>query len=339
MPKVSVLIPIYNSGGYIREAIQSILNQSFSDFEVIIVNDGSTDNSISEIKKFHDKRIKLYNYKKNRGLTLARNSSLDFANGEYVAWLDADDMSHPKRLETQINFLDSHRDVAVCGTWVHVFGGSTSSTWKFPVDHSDIFSGFLFNNRMAMSSVVHRNFSYIPYHFNETYTPAIDYEIWSRIGKKMKLHNLPQILTFYRLHDKQISNKEKPSELGSAWTVQANFLKKLGIDFSEQEKSIHLKLGLEFTEDRIREINAFDVDNWMERIFRANMERVVFEENSLRKTLGEKWFNVCQAQLRSRPKPSIKSSFFMQGLHYKKRNIHRLFILAQNIKIILRNQI
>ncbi len=119
-PKVSVIMSVYNGDKYLREAIESILNQTFTDFEFIIVNDGSTDNSLEIIESYDDERIKTINNKKNIGLTKSLNKALKFAKGKYIARQDADDVSLPNRFEKQVEYLDSHPEVALVGTSVYL---------------------------------------------------------------------------------------------------------------------------------------------------------------------------------------------------------------------------
>ena len=119
--KVTVAIPVYNDEKYLREAIDSILNQTYKDFILLIINDGSTDNSEDIIASYTDKRIKLINHSCNMGRPAARNTALDAADTEYLAWMDADDISLPDRLQKQIAFLDSHPKISVCGSRVRYF--------------------------------------------------------------------------------------------------------------------------------------------------------------------------------------------------------------------------
>jgi len=111
MPKVSVIIPSYNHGKYISEAIQSVLDQTFKDFEILITDDGSTDNTIKKIKQFKDSRIKLFCFKKNQGAAIATNNNLKHSKGKYIAMLNSDDVYMPNKLEEQVHFLDLHNKI------------------------------------------------------------------------------------------------------------------------------------------------------------------------------------------------------------------------------------
>ena len=121
-PKVTILMPAYNASLYIKESIESMLNQSFSDFELLIINDGSKDNTSEVVKSIVDERIRLVENEQNLGLANTLNKGMKLAKGEYLARMDADDLSTPNRLQTQVDYLDSHPDVILCSMAMHQFG-------------------------------------------------------------------------------------------------------------------------------------------------------------------------------------------------------------------------
>ena len=122
MPKVTVLMPVYNARFYLSKAISSIINQTFKDFEFLIFNDGSTDNSADIIYSYNDRRIRFFNSEQNFGYVYHLNYGIEIAKGEYIARMDADDISFPTRLEKQVAFMDKNPEVGVCGTWFKIYG-------------------------------------------------------------------------------------------------------------------------------------------------------------------------------------------------------------------------
>jgi glycosyltransferase involved in cell wall biosynthesis len=116
-PKISVVMPVYNGKEYLALAVESILRQTFADFEFIIINDGSTDNSADIAASYEDPRIKLLHNDKNLGLIPSFNRGLENSRGEYIARMDADDIAFPDRFKKQVAFLDDHPDIALCGSW------------------------------------------------------------------------------------------------------------------------------------------------------------------------------------------------------------------------------
>ena len=118
MPKITVLMPVYNGEKYLRESVDSILNQTFTDFELLIINDGSTDSSMEILNSYSDSRIRIVTNEVNLRLIKTLNKGIDLATGEYIARMDCDDIADPKRLEIQLQYMEKHPDVAVCGTGV-----------------------------------------------------------------------------------------------------------------------------------------------------------------------------------------------------------------------------
>ncbi len=129
-PKVTVLMPVYNAEKYLKTAIESILKQTFSDFELLIINDGSTDGSEEIIRSFNDKRIRLFNNEQNLGIIKTLNKGLNLAKGEYIIRMDADDISLPDRLELQVKYMEENPGIGISGTQARIFGDTKKFTIK-----------------------------------------------------------------------------------------------------------------------------------------------------------------------------------------------------------------
>jgi glycosyltransferase involved in cell wall biosynthesis len=207
-PKISVIMSIYNGEKYLREAIESILNQTFTDFEFIIVNDGSTDNSLEIIQSYDDKRIKIINNEKNIGLTKSLNKAIKQARGEYIARQDADDISLPNRFEEQLKYFEEHPEVALLGTSVYLIDENGKILGKHIVlakpGIKDLFNGNQFNHGSVMfkKDVADDSGGY-----NELFRYVQDYELWLRIAKYYEVRNLTQILYKLRSHDENVGLK------------------------------------------------------------------------------------------------------------------------------------
>lgn len=197
-------MPVYNADLFVREAIESILSQTWSDFEFLIINDGSTDSSRKIISSFNDPRIRLIDNPSNMGLTKSLNKGLKLAKGEYIARQDADDISYPKRLERQVQFLDTNSDVALLGTQALAINekGRPHQTnfLRIPVGMPAIRWYLMFQNAFVHSSVMFRRS--IVWEklggYDESFERAQDYELWSRIARSFKVENLPDILLYHR---------------------------------------------------------------------------------------------------------------------------------------------
>lgn len=212
MIKLSVIMSVYNGEQYLAEALDSILNQSFGDFELILIDDASTDQSQRIIEKYciQDSRIiPIYN-QNNVGLTTNLNAGIRKSRGELIARMDADDIAFPLRFETQINYLESHPGVDLVGSAAVVIDGHGQelSLRSMPEIHNDIISMLPKANPITHPTVMFRKdrFERIDF-YNENYRIIQDYEMWFRAaGKGLKFHNLPESLLAYRV-DKNYINR------------------------------------------------------------------------------------------------------------------------------------
>ena len=214
-PVISVLMAIYNGERFAKEAIESILDQTFTDFELILIDDCSTDNTLQIMKQYDDPRIVIIENERNLGLAKSLNRGLDVARGKYIARMDADDISIPDRFSKQIDFLEKHFDIDVCGSWIKsidingnsiIFGES-----KFPLSSNMINCYLLFDNPIAHPTVMFRKriFQKID-KFNPEFIVAQDYDLWTRTIEHFKISNIPEFLLNYRRHGGSISyNREK----------------------------------------------------------------------------------------------------------------------------------
>lgn len=216
-PIVSVVMAVYNERPYLEEAVWSILNQTFGDFEFIIVNDGSTDGSKEVLERFagQDDRVLLF-HQENRGLIPSLNRALHEAQGAYVARMDGDDISRPKRLEKQVRFLDSSPEIGIVGTQVDRIGGDGESNgeWRLPTDPDLIAWQLLFHNRLCHPSVMIRHSlleklgGYASWAVH-----AEDYELWTRAVLESRLANLPHKLHKLRRHGDSITATKRLEQL------------------------------------------------------------------------------------------------------------------------------
>ncbi len=202
-PKVTVLMPVYNAEKYLREAIGSILSQTWSDFEFLIINDGSTDHSREIIRSFDDRRIRLVDNPSNIGVTKSLNRGLQMARGEFIARQDADDISYPDRLARQMIFLNQNQDVVLLGTRaraINADGKPLNIIFRFPVGSLAIRWYLMFENPFIHSSVVFQRRVICEKlgGYNETFLRTQDFELWSRLGRNYNVDNLPNILVDHR---------------------------------------------------------------------------------------------------------------------------------------------
>ena len=235
-PRISVVMPAYNSEKYISEAIESILNQTFTDFEFIILNDGSTDNTAKIISEYagKDKRIKFVNNEQNKGLVGVLNEGLDLANGEYIARMDSDDISLPMRFEKQIKYMDEHPECSVLGAWFERFGNAHGVV-RHPTRIKIL--NILADQHVGHPTVFMRKSVLDTYGFryDNNYKWCEDFELWSRMVFITEIHNLPEILLRYRVADANIGVVHGAEQYKTAQRVKHNILKMLTDDVEKQQ--------------------------------------------------------------------------------------------------------
>lgn len=207
-PFISVILPVYNAQPFLKEAIESILNQSYSNFEFIIINDGSTDDSEKTILQFNDSRIKYY-YQQNKGLGATLNIALSLCAGKYIARQDQDDVSYPDRFKKQIEFLEKNPTTVLLGTRAKILiENTTEIKYHNHATHSaDLKFDLLFDNPFVHSSVMFKK-SIIDEVGIYTIDRNLyeDYDLWSRMALNGEVANLPDILLDYRHHAKGLSS-------------------------------------------------------------------------------------------------------------------------------------
>ncbi len=235
LPLISVLMSVYNGEKYLRKSINSILNQTFTNFEFIIINDGSTDNTANILKSIQDPRIKVIN-QENKGLPISLNNGIKVSRGKYIARMDADDISLPERLFLQVDFLENHCDYMMVGTNVYVIDDNDIVIFKMahPSDDLGIKWLCLFDSPFVHSSVMIRkeiinkanNYREEQNYFVE------DYDLWSRIVYDGKVANLKEIVHLYRYNPKGISFTKREIQKRQALQISANNISRLINDSS-----------------------------------------------------------------------------------------------------------
>jgi len=206
-PRVSIIMAVYNGQEYLNIAIDSILGQTFKDFELLIIDDGSRDDSADIIKGYGDPRVK-YVYQDNQGLAGALNTGLRHAAGEYVARMDCDDISYPERLQLQVEYLDKHRTVALLGTCFDLIDldGRIIDRSYHLTRNQDIYDEFLVRNPFGHGTIMVRRSILEKVGVYDREHPIEDYELWWRIARKFETANLPEFLYGWRVNPEGISH-------------------------------------------------------------------------------------------------------------------------------------
>lgn len=290
-PKVTVLMPVYNAEKYVGEAIQSILNQTFTDFEFLIINDGSTDSSLDIILSYTDSRIKVFNSNLNYGHVYHLNCGIEIAKGEYIARMDADDISLLNRLEKQVAFMDENPDIGVCGTWYEIIGGQDSV--KHSIDDVNIRLDLLTHSALGHPTVILRTQILIQFNlrYDPLWVPAEDYWFWIELSRHCKLANLPHILLQYRTHHAQISSRCRHDQRQKVELIRNRQIEiLLNRKLTAEEKNYHRLLLQE------QEINDIDIDIdyfvnlkfWVNTLVAANLSSERYSSTKISSILTSK---------------------------------------------------
>lgn len=250
--RVSVILPVYNAQSTLQEAIDSILSQSFRDFELIIINDGSTDNSEKIIKNYSDSRIVYINNITNKGLIFSLNEGLRISSGDYIARMDADDISVKERFQKQVDYLDKNPECIVCGSQIEFFGNISQlqikrkyfENSKSCKDFLLMYPCFAHPAVMMRGSIIrNKNIKY-----NADYKNVEDYKLWIDLSNLGDFHNLSDILLFYRISNTQITSKGNVLQTENAIRCRREYAKKYcSID-------LPLKIDLKFLKESHSEL-------------------------------------------------------------------------------------
>lgn len=239
MPKISILIPTYNSKeDWLKDAINSILNQTFQDFEIIVLDDGSEYSPKEIINSFDDNRIKFYINEKNLGVGKTRNKLLELAIGEYIAFQDSDDISLPTRLEKQVKFLDENPDFSGVSAWVETFPSKKILKSKPEPKIIDFIGGCEFYQPCSMLRT--SDFKKYNLKYNDTLSTSEDYDLWSRCIEKIKLYNIQEVLLQYRRNPNSLVHTKKKEIAETDLIIKQRLLDKLTDDKNLQKKIIKI---------------------------------------------------------------------------------------------------
>lgn len=248
MPKVSIVMNSYNHGKYVAEAIQSILDQTYQDFEIVITDDGSTDGTVTEIKKFTDPRIKLFCFENNRGACVAKRKCLDEAKGEFIAVLNSDDMFLPDKLEKQVKFLDQHQNIGAVFSYAQIIDEEGNEFTNENHFYFNIFKQpnrtrfewlnrfFYEGNCLCHPSVLIRRECYDSLgYYDSRYAQLPDLDFWIRLCMKYNIHIMPEDLIRFRIRDNDlnVSGSGIESKIRHLWEsvhVLRNYLNIVDVD-------------------------------------------------------------------------------------------------------------
>ena len=315
-PLVTVFMPVHNRASLVRPAIESVLAQTFTDFELLVIDDGSTDESLEVVRSVRDARLRLVVQESNRGTPKTRNHGLDLARGRYLALLDSDDVALPRRLERQVRFLDARPDIAAVGSWaigVSRAAGRARTLLVRVTEPRAIRARIPFvscfkNPTMMVRTEVLRGFRY-----REEFSVCQDIDVWARMSTRHALANLPAFLVRYRGGGGSHADLERTRRMRIL--VIRDCLDQMDLSYSSDDLDRHERLrntrGLRPNAEFLH-----DTRDWLEELVSANRRAHAYPEPQFAEAAAERWMLVCLAALRARvvpPKLSSRSPLGGQG--------------------------
>lgn len=295
-PIISVVMPVRNGERYIRNALDSLKRQTFRDFETIIINDDSSDNTVPIIVSYKDKSIRLIHNNSQLGLAKTRQKGIEHVKGQYVAFLDSDDIAMQDRLSRQVDFLEKHGDISLVGSWVSIIdedGEETGKTWKHASSPNIISPILLFRNCISQSSVTMRRSCFQHFKFRDAYWAAPDYDLWTLLARKYKLANIPDILVQYRIYSSNMSGRQSEEIVDCIDRIMKENITHFGINPTEEELRIHR--SLEPCEETVSLGHLRKIRIWLEKLSYGNRKSKRYDNGVFEELLRDYWFKVCCA--------------------------------------------
>lgn len=306
-PSVTILMAVHNGERYLRQAMDSILSQTWTDFEFLIIDDGSHDRSVDIITAYHDPRIRLIHNTTNMGLAVSLNRGLACARGTYIVRMDSDDISMPQRIEQQVAYMECHPDVGICGCRVQTITteGTKQAVWNYPTDPDRITSTLLFHSVIVHPSVIMRReiLRQAGLCYNATYARAQDYDLWARASQHMCLANMADILLHYRVYPFQERKGYREEQQVWANRVRQFQIERTGLCPTQEELATHAALSTwkqagslwAFQPERAFVMRA---ESWLCKLLAANRKHQTYPEPAFSQVLAETWFGVCATSTR-----------------------------------------
>lgn len=281
-PVISVIMPVFNCVTYIEEAVNSILNQTFADFELIIIDDASTDGTAAILKKFTDLRIKLVLKQVNQGVSAATNDGFRLAQGKYIARMDGDDIAVKERLEKQVKVLENNPNVFICSNWIRFFGEADAIV-KYKEKHNEIIAELLIYCSICMCSAMFRRKELSGYFYDENKKSGEDYDFWTKVAWLGEMYNIQEVLLLYRVHDNQASKIHKQQQILDDIEIRLSLFKKINYDRIKYSGHLISKMLLLNEFISVKELELFL--SWIKELAFLNRNSKMYPQKELENVL------------------------------------------------------
>lgn len=303
-PRVTVLMPVYNHARYVGQALESILAQSFGDFELVVLDDGSVDDTLDVVGGYTDPRIRIVRNETNLGIPRTRNRAVDEARGEYIAWMDSDDIACPERLEWQTAYLDANPACALVGSYAQWIDedGAPLRVRKRPTDPMEIRAQLLFIGCFTNTTVTSRRSVQAGYRYREDFPLGSDVELWDRIAMAHPVANIPKVTVYHRTHTGRTGgpkNERSSVTRSSKRLLLERQLGALGVEYTSEDLARHMQLRTKGSIPRDPEFVRW-ASGWLRQLLAANRERGIYPEPAFARAVSERWVKVCARAARFR---------------------------------------
>lgn len=288
-PLISVVMPAYNSGAYIKGAMESVFSQSYRFFEFIVINDGSTDATEHIIQSFADKRLVYIKNETNLGLVKSLNKGIAAAKGQFIARMDADDVCLPTRLEEQIALFETRPEAIVVGSDYYLMNGDKLTISKNINDSDYSKTLLLFTPCFCHPTVMMKNTPEINY--EEEFVHAEDFRLWTQLASSGAFYNVNKPLLKYRTHNAQVSFNNRQTQLQISARIRKDYLNKLGFTYTNAQFSIHNLIGNNQFITSVEELN--NIRLWLEELVNQNERIKKIESQSFKKAIHKFWIDSC----------------------------------------------
>jgi len=297
-PMVSVVIPAYNLGKYLAQTLDSVLRQTYKTLECLVIDDASTDNTLSIAEKYRERdgRVRVFSHTENRGVSEARNTGLGNIQGAFVAILDGDDMATPNRIACQVAALCSDQSLGMVGSQVAVLdesGQSTGIVWERPVDPDHASIGLLFRNTFSSAVLLRREA--IP-DGGYRLPMAEDYDFNARVASKWKVRNLKEALTCVRVRNSGLTHSKPQLMEECLRDILCRLLAEVGVEATAAEMDVHRHVGDRHLPPSVDLLD--DVESWLLKLSAANHVSQRYRPEAFRRVLCAEWFQVCMSATR-----------------------------------------
>jgi glycosyltransferase involved in cell wall biosynthesis len=293
MNPVTVIMPVFNSDEYLREAIDSILAQSFREFEFIILDDKSTDGSEEIIKSYSDQRIKFFQNERNLGVATTLNKGVDLASGKYIMRMDSDDICDTERLKIQFKFMNDNPSVGLCGSWVWHFNSTKRYLLKYPIGDDCIQAFCLFGNPLCHPTISFRRDFLLKkgFHYDERLRAAQDFDLWCRINGHTTIENIAKPLVSWRKNEQGITWKKSGISDEKTKEILEKQLAKLNLVVNRKQLEFHREVGNGSGAKNIVELRL--MHSWLCKLVSINDEVAAFSSTGIRKAAAFVWHRSC----------------------------------------------